>query len=73
LPPTPKLNIQTNIETNEQNRNTLQDGFDSILRAFENVSYMGELRQRWFEIKKLLKGEFQNGVASTLNTAQLKY
>jgi len=29
------------------------DGFEIIIKAFENVSYMGELRQRWVEIKKL--------------------
>lgn len=28
--------------------------FESILTAFQNPSYIGELRQRWFEIKRLI-------------------
>jgi len=28
-------------------------GFEAIFAAFENVSYIGELRQRWVEVKKL--------------------
>ena len=35
---------------------SIQESFDEILKVFENVSYIGELRQRWVEIKKLLKG-----------------
>ena len=31
-------------------------GFEAIFSAFENVGYIGELRQRWLEIKKLFKG-----------------
>ena len=27
--------------------------FTSIIHAFQNLSYIGELRQRWNEIKKL--------------------
>lgn len=40
----------------------IMDGFESIIKAFENVSYMGELRQRWVEIKKLLKGELSDNI-----------
>jgi len=64
--PAPKDSIQANIEDNEQSRNTLQDGFENILRAFENVSYMGELRQRWLEIKKLLKGGAPDAVPAAM-------
>jgi len=35
-------------------------GFEAIFRAFENVGYIVELRQRWLEIKKLLKGGLQD-------------
>jgi hypothetical protein len=31
----------------------VKDGFEMIIKAFENTSYMGVLRQRWVEIKKL--------------------
>ena len=34
--------------------------FDGILQAFQHVGYMGELKQRWLEIKKLLKGGLQD-------------
>jgi len=27
--------------------------FEAIIKVFENASYIGELRQRWLEIKKL--------------------
>lgn len=27
--------------------------FDGILQAFQHVGYMGELKQRWLEIKRL--------------------
>ncbi len=30
--------------------------FDSILQAFQRVGYIGELKQRWLEIKRLLSG-----------------
>jgi len=36
--------------------NSILPGFDEIFAAFENVAYIGELRQRWTEIKKLLRG-----------------
>jgi hypothetical protein len=42
-------------------------GFEAIFRAFENVGYIGELRQRWFEIKKLLKGGLQDDIPSTVS------
>ena len=42
------------------------DGFESIIKAFENVSYMGELRQRWVEIKKLLKGGLQDELPAAM-------
>lgn len=35
---------------------SIPDGFEAIIKVFENASYIGELRQRWLEIKKLLKG-----------------
>ncbi|MBI2027976.1 MAG: hypothetical protein HYT07_00055 [Candidatus Levybacteria bacterium] len=44
------------------------DGFERIIEAFENVSYMGELRQRWIELKKLLKGGLQDGAPATILT-----
>lgn len=37
--PAPKLNIVID--------------FDSIIQSFQNLLYIGELRQRWNEIKKL--------------------
>lgn len=43
------------------------DGFESIIKAFENVSYIGELRQRWVEIKKLLKGGLQDDVPAIVS------
>jgi len=44
-------------------RLSIQQSFEAIIKAFENVSYVGELRQRWLEIKKLLKGELQNAAS----------
>jgi len=32
---------------------TIQKAFDKIFVAFQNNSFMGELRQRWEQIKKL--------------------
>lgn len=40
--PSPKLTIQIN--------------FSSIINAFQDIRYIGELRQRWDEIKKLHLG-----------------
>ena len=37
-------------------KDSILPGFEAMFKAFENVGYIGELRQRWFEIKKLLKG-----------------
>ena len=37
-------------------KDSILPGFEAIFSAFENVGYIGELRQRWLEIKKLLKG-----------------
>ncbi|MCR4263317.1 MAG: hypothetical protein NUV98_01185 [Candidatus Roizmanbacteria bacterium] len=37
-------------------KDSILPGFEAIFKAFENVGYVGELRQRWYEIKKLLKG-----------------
>ena len=34
----------------------MQESLEAITKVFENVSYIRELRQRWLEIKKLLKG-----------------
>ena len=44
----------------------INEGFESIIKAFENVSYMGELRQRWVEIKKLLKGGLQDATIASV-------
>lgn len=30
--------------------------FNSITQTFQNISHIGELRQRWLEIKKLQTG-----------------
>jgi len=35
---------------------SIQQSFEAIIKVFENVSYIGELRQRWLEIKKLQTG-----------------
>ena len=32
---------------------TILPDFDGIISAFQHVGYMGELKQRWSEIKKL--------------------
>src|SRR3989344_9518159 len=45
LLPLPRLNIVVN-----------QVNFDRIIQAFQDLRYIGEMRQRWVEIKKLLKG-----------------
>ena len=37
-------------------KDSILPGFEAIFAAFENVGYIGELRQRWYEIKKLLAG-----------------
>ena len=31
----------------------LENTFSSILQTFQNLSYIGEMRQRWEEIKRL--------------------
>jgi hypothetical protein len=36
------------------------------MNVFENASYIGELRQRWLEIKKLLKGGLPDDISSTV-------
>lgn len=48
-------------------RISIQADFSTILQTFQNLSYIGELRQRWFEIKKLLKGELRDDVPSTVS------
>lgn len=65
--PAPQNSIYGNIVP-------INEGFESIIKAFENVSYMGELRQRWIEIKKLLKGELQdsNTLPSAMQTISAK-
>ncbi len=45
---------------------SIQPSFDAILKTFENVSYIGELRQRWLEIKKLLKGGLQDNIPTAM-------
>lgn len=45
---------------------SIQQGFEAILRVFENVSYIGELRQRWLEIKKLLKGGLPDAIPAAM-------
>jgi len=46
---------------------SIQPSFEAIIKVFENVSYIGELRQRWVEIKKLLKGGLQDDIPSTVS------
>lgn len=41
--------------------------FSTILKAFQNLSYIGEMRQRWLEIKKLLKGGLQDNIPSAVS------
>ena len=38
-----------------ESKDSILPGFEAIFAAFENVGYIGELRQRWYEIKKLLR------------------
>ena len=45
---------------------SIQQSFDAIIKVFENVSYIGELRQRWVEIKKLLKGGLPDAIPATM-------
>lgn len=40
--PQPNINITLN-----------QAQFGTIMQGFQNLSYIGEMRQRWSEIKKL--------------------
>lgn len=40
--------------------------FANILAAFQNLSYIGELRQRWEEIKRLLKGGLQDDIPAAM-------
>ena len=42
LLPLPRLNIVVN-----------QVNFDRIIQAFQDLRYIGEMRQRWNEIKRL--------------------
>ena len=42
-------------------------GFEAIFKAFENVGYIGELRQRWYEIKKLLKGGLPDAIPAAMH------
>lgn len=51
---------------------SIQQSFDAILKTFENVSYIGELRQRWLEIKKLLKGGLSDNIPATMRAMQVK-
>jgi len=47
-------------------RLSIQQSFDAILKTFENVSYIGELRQRWVEIKKLLKRGLPDAIPAAM-------
>jgi hypothetical protein len=47
---------------------SIQESFDEILKVFENACYIGELRQRWLEIKKLLKGRLPDNTKLTATT-----
>jgi len=38
---------------------SVQQGFGATIKVFENVSCIGELRRRWLETKKFLKGILQ--------------
>lgn len=35
----------------------IKDGCESIIEAFENPSWIGQLRERWKKIKKLTKAQ----------------
>ena len=51
---------------------SIQESFEAIIKVFENVSYIGELRQRWLEIKKLLKGGLSDNVPATMRAMQVE-
>ena len=51
---------------------SIQQGFEAIIKVFENASYIGELRQRWLEIKKLLKGGLSDNVPATMRAMQVE-
>ena len=57
--------------TNYSKETVTATGFliDRIIQAFQDLRYIGELRQRWFEIKKLLKGGLQDNVPAALRAA----
>ena len=47
-------------------KDSILPGFEAIFAAFENVGYIGELRQRWYEIKKLLKGGMPEAIPAAM-------
>jgi len=57
LPKSPKLPAP---------KDSILPGFEAIFAAFENVGYIGELRQRWYEIKKLLKGGMPEAIPAAM-------
>ncbi len=50
--PSPRISIQASTKAGEQYKNA-KDSYDRIIQAFQDIRYIGELRQRWLEIKKL--------------------
>lgn len=55
--PAPKHSIYGNTVPKSEDNILLKDGFENILQAFENPSWIGVLRTRWKEIKKLIKAQ----------------
>lgn len=51
--PSPRLSINEKSKADEQRSDQKNDPFDPVIRAFQDVRYMGVLRERWKEIKKL--------------------
>ena len=43
-----------------------QTNFDRIIQAFQDLRYIGEMRQRWGEIMNLLKGGLPDTIPATL-------
>lgn len=51
--PSPRISIQANLSKAGEQYTNDKDSYEEIIRTFQDLRYMGELRQRWFEIKKL--------------------
>ena len=51
--PSPNLTIQGRIAKAGEPKRNVEHSYDRIIQAFQNIGYIGELRQRWEEIKRL--------------------